>query len=183
MTSLKLGQARSESGFTLIDLLFVVALVGLLSTLAIPGLMRARGAAQSASALGTMRVINSAQLSFAITCGFGFYAPDLPRLGVRPPAAPEAFLPPELASGPTLVKSGYTFSMGAVGIAGAPGSCNGLGAGAGASGYAVIAEPLDTTPPARYFGTNADGVIYEHTASYSLTMPESGPPPGGAPIK
>ena len=69
MTSLKAGQARSESGFTLIDMLFVIAIMGLLSTLAIPGLMRARGAAQSASALGTVRVVNSAQLSFAITCG------------------------------------------------------------------------------------------------------------------
>ena len=60
-----------ECGFTLIDMLFVIALIGLLSTLAIPGLMRARGAAQSASALGSMKVINSAQLSFAITCGVG----------------------------------------------------------------------------------------------------------------
>ena len=161
MTSLKPGQAQSESGFTLIDLLFVVALIGLLSTLAIPGLMRARGAAQSASALGTMRVVNSAQLSFAITCGFGFYAPDLPTLGRKPPAAPEAFLGPDLSAGPTLVKSGYTFSMGAVGIAGAPGSCNGLAAGAGAAGYALVADPLDITPPARYFGTNADGSIFE----------------------
>ncbi len=112
MTSLKAGQARSESGFTLIDMLFVIAIIGLLSTLAIPGLMRARGAAQSASALGTVRVVNSAQLSFAITCGFGFYAPDLQTLGKKPPLAAEAFLAPELSAGPTFIKSGYSFSMG-----------------------------------------------------------------------
>jgi hypothetical protein len=46
-----------------------------------------------------------------------------------------------------------------------------------------VADPLDVTPPARYFGTNADGTIYEHTASYMATMPETGPPLGGAPIK
>jgi hypothetical protein len=183
MTSIEAGQSRGESGITLIDMLFVVALIGLLSTLAIPGLMRARGAAQSASALGTMRVINSAQLSFAITCGYGFYAPDLPTLGVKPPASIDAFLPPELSAGPTLIKSGYNFSMAAVGVPGAPGSCNGLAASAAASGYAIVADPLDTNPPARYFGTNADGTIYEDTASYSLTMPETGQPPGGAPIK
>ncbi len=111
MTSSKAGQARSESGFTLIDMLFVIAIIGLLSTLAIPGLMRARGAAQSASALGTVRVVNSAQLSFAITCGFGFYSPDLQTLGKKPPSAAEAFLAPELSGGPTFIKSGYTFSM------------------------------------------------------------------------
>ena len=125
MSSIKAG-ARSESGFSLIDLLFVIALIGLLSTLAIPGLMRARGAAQSASALGTMKVVNGAQLSFAITCGLGFYSPDLQTLGVIPPSSIEAFLPPEMSAGPTFIKSGYTFSMAGTAIPGAPGSCNGL---------------------------------------------------------
>ena len=129
MSSSKARGARGESGFTLIDMLFVIALIGLLSTLAIPGLMRARGAAQSASALGTMKVVNSAQLSFAITCGLGFYSPDFQTLGVMPPSAIEAFLPPEMSSGPTFIKSGYTFSM-AGGIPGAPASCNGLAGGA-----------------------------------------------------
>jgi hypothetical protein len=185
MSSSKAGLARGESGFTLIDMLFVIALIGLLSTLAIPGLMRARGAAQSASALGTMKVINSAQLSFAITCGLGFYSPDLPRLGVIPPSAIDAFLPPEMATSPTFIKSGYTFSMAGVGIPGAPASCNGLSAGAGSSGYALVADPIDVTPgsDARYFGTNADGTIYEDTDTYTLTMPETGAPPGGRPIK
>jgi hypothetical protein len=41
------GARRREGGFTLIDLLFVIALIGLLSALAVPGLMRARGAAQA----------------------------------------------------------------------------------------------------------------------------------------
>jgi type II secretory pathway pseudopilin PulG len=53
-------------------MLFVISLVGLLSVLALPGFLRARGAAQASSALGTMRAINSGQLSYAITCGLGF---------------------------------------------------------------------------------------------------------------
>ena len=40
MDSSKVGAARNESGFTLIDMLFVIAIIALLSTLAIPGLMR-----------------------------------------------------------------------------------------------------------------------------------------------
>jgi type II secretory pathway pseudopilin PulG len=175
--------ARSESGFTLIDMLFVVALIGLLSALAVPGLMRARGAAQSASALATMKIVNGAQLSYAITCGLGFYSPNLPTLGVLPPAAREAFLPREMSSGATFIKSGYTFAMAGVGVAGAPASCNGLAVGGGSSGYAVVSDPLDIAPGARFFGTNSDGTVYEHSASYWSTMPEAGPPPAGAPIK
>ncbi len=146
MSSSKVGAARNESGFTLIDMLFVIAIIGLLSTLAIPGLMRARGAAQSASALGTMKVVNSAQLSFAITCGLGFYSPNFQTLGVTPPSAIDAFLAPEMSAGATFIKSGYTFSMAGTAVGGAPASCNGLGAGAASSGYAVVADPLDTTP-------------------------------------
>jgi hypothetical protein len=179
MASKMVSAKRGEKGFTLIDLLFVIAMIGLLSTLAIPGLMRARSSAQSASALGTLKVVNSAQLSFAITCGLGFYSPDFPTLGRTPPGGVEAFLAPELSSGATFIKSGYTFSMAGVGLAGAPASCNGLSAGSGSAGYAAVADPLDSTPPARYLATNADGLIYEDSGSFVATMPETGAPPSG----
>jgi hypothetical protein len=182
MASIKVDGARSEAGFTLIDLLFVIAMIGLLSTLAIPGLMRARGAAQSASAVGSIKVVNSAQLSFAITCGLGFYSPDFQTLGIPPPAS-EAFLAPEMSTGPTFIKSGYNFSMAGVALPGAPGSCNGLAPGAASAGYAVVADPLDVTPPARFLGSNSDGVMWEDTASFMATMPESGAPPSGTPLK
>ena len=177
------ARVENQKGFTLIDMLFVIALVGVLSTLAIPGLMRARGAAQSSSALGTIRVVNSAQLSFAITCGLGFYSPDFPTLARRPPGRVEGFLPPELASGPTFIKSGYNFSLAGTSLAGAPATCNGLGAGLAAPGYAVVADQLDAPPTGgKFYGSNADGVIYQHTASLSAVMPEAGGPPVGAPI-
>lgn len=182
MTATSAIRVKNESGFTLIDMLFVVALVGLLSTLAIPGLMKARGAAQSASALGTVRVVNSAQLSFAITCGVGFYAPDFTTLGDKPSGALEAFLPPELTSGPTFVRSGYNFSMAGTALPGAPASCNGLPIGKAAAGYAIVADQLDADA-SRFFGSNADGLIYEYSKSLGGTMPESGAPADGTPLK
>jgi hypothetical protein len=183
MSAMRMGGERSEAGFTLIDLLFVIAMIGLLCTLAIPGLMRARGAAQSASAVGTVKVVNSAQLSFAITCGLGFYAPDFPTLGVRPPASVDAFLGPELSAGPTFIKSGYTFSMGVIPLGGAPASCNGVAAGQMSSGYAVVADPLDVTGMAKFLGSNADGTLWEHTATFGSIMPQTGAPSAGVPLK
>lgn len=177
------ARVTNQKGFTLIDMLFVIALIGLLSTFAIPGLMRARGAAQSSSAVGTLRVVNSAQLSYAIVCGLGFYSPDFPTLAVKPAGALEAFLPPDLASGPTFIKSGYNFSLAGTAVAGSPASCNGLPAGSAAPAYAVVADHLDPVPIGRFFGTNADGVIYEHSLSLGAIMPEQGPPAAGAPLQ
>jgi type II secretory pathway pseudopilin PulG len=173
---------QSEAGFTLIDMLFVVALIGLLASLAIPGLMKARGAAQASSAIGTLRVVNSGQLSFAITCGLGFYAPDLPTLGVAPPGSIEPFLNDDMTAAATFIKSGYNFSLAGTPLAGAPASCNGLAIGQSAPGYAAVADPLDPSIT-RFFGTNSDGVTYTHTASLGPVMPEVGPPPAGAPIQ
>lgn len=173
---------RDESGFTVIDMLFVVALVGLLASLAIPGLMRARGAAQASSAIGTLRVVNSGQLSFAITCGLGFYAPDLPTLRVPPPGGIEPFLDDQMTAGPTFVKSGYNFSLAGTPVGGAPASCNGLAAGQASSGYAAVADPLDPAT-GKFYGTNSDGVTYQNNASLGATMPEAGPPLVGSAIQ
>jgi prepilin-type N-terminal cleavage/methylation domain-containing protein len=173
---------RGDAGFTLIDMLFVVALIGLLASLAIPGFMKARGAAQASSAIGTLRVVNSGELSFAITCGLGFYSPDLPTLGVPPPGSIEPFLNDDMTAGMTFVKSGYNFSLAGTGLAGAPASCNGLAIGQASPGYAAVADPLDPSIT-RFFGTNADGVTYQHTATFSATMPETGPPPVGTAIQ
>ncbi len=175
---------RRDAGFTLIDMLFVIALIGLLASLAIPGLMRARGAAQATSAIGTLRVINSAELTFALTCGLGFYSPDFPTLGIAPPGATDPFLPPEMTGGFTFNKSGYAFSLAGTPLGTAPATCNGIGAGGASPGYAIIADTVDPTiANPRFFGTNSDGLIYQASTSLAATMPEFGSPVGAVPIQ
>jgi type II secretory pathway pseudopilin PulG len=177
------GRTRSERGFTLIDLLFVVGLIALLSSLAVPGLTRARGAAQASSAVASLRTINSGQLSYAISCGLGFYAPDLPSLGARPPGATEAFLGRDLTAGVVVLRSGFEFELFGTGQPSAPASCNGVAAGQGAPGYKVVADPIDPAIT-RFFGSNASGMLWEnYGASLWGAMPEAQPSPVGTPIK
>jgi type II secretory pathway pseudopilin PulG len=183
MPIIKAVPAKGEAGFTLIDLLFTASLIATLCTMTLPSLLRARGAAQSASALSTLRVINSSQLSFAVTCGSGFYAPDFPTLGIAPPSSVTAFLPPELTSGATFLKQGYTFTMTGTVLAGAPPTCNGKPMGSVAPGYALFADPLDPVGNPHFYGTNADGTLYQHVSTLSGDMPESGPPSVGIPVK
>src|SRR5438093_11374794 len=83
---------RKAHGFALIDLLFVCGIVGALCSVALPNLFRARQTAGAASAIGSMRAINSAELTFALTCGAGFYAPNLKTLGTSPPGITEAVI-------------------------------------------------------------------------------------------
>ena len=170
---------QDERGFTLVDLLFAIGMIGLLATLAIPMLARARGAAHASSALSTLRVINTSQFSFAITCGQGFFAPDLPTLGTPPPYSGEPFLGIDLTTAASVIKGGYTVTVAATPLAQAPESCNGLGRGLTSSGYVSLADPLDPREMPRYFAGNADGVFYEHTSSLSGVMPESGAPAQG----
>jgi type II secretory pathway pseudopilin PulG len=186
-SSPKIGSAaekcRSEAGFTLIDMMFTCALIGLLSTLAMPGLMRAKGVAQAASAISTLRVINSAQVSYAVTCGSGFYSPDLQTLGNTPPSSTQAFIGPDESAAASFTKSGYTFAMTGTSFAGAPASCNGLAGGMGAAAYAASADPIDAKGNPQFYGTNAEGTIYSDVVTYNGSMPQSGPATHGASLK
>jgi type II secretory pathway pseudopilin PulG len=163
-------------------MMFVVALIGMLSTLALPALMRAKNAAHAASAIGTVRLVTGAQMSYALTCGLGFFAPDLPTLGVPPAGYTDTFLPPELTSGPVVMHNSYNFSLFATPLAGTPATCNGLGDGATSPTYVLVADPIDPVGNPRFFGVNADGVIYEDKATFASTMPEAGSPSSGSPL-
>jgi len=71
---------KSEPGFSLIELLIVLAIMLVIAAIAIPNLMRSRMAANEASAVGSLRTIATASLSYSSIYGNGF-APDLGSLG------------------------------------------------------------------------------------------------------
>jgi type II secretory pathway pseudopilin PulG len=169
---------KNSSGFALIDLIFVCGMIGLISSIAVPRLLLARQSASSASAIGTMRAVNSAELSFAISCGSGFYAPSLTTLGTPPMGTTEPFISPDVGAADSVTKSNYLIQLTAQGFVGAPPSCNGLGADTAGRGYRAGADALEPGN-LRYFGTNASATIFEDVNSLFATMPEFDDPPSG----
>ena len=72
---------RKQSGFSLVELLIVVAIIMIISAIAIPNMLRARINANETSAIGSLRTINTAELTYLTTYPKTGYSPDLPSLG------------------------------------------------------------------------------------------------------
>jgi len=161
---------RREQGFALIDLVFVCGIIGVLASIAMPRMLLARQQAGAASAIGSLRTINSAQLTFAITCGSGFYAPGLLPWGTAPVGSNVAFISPTLTGGAAVTRGGYIIQVSATPFAGAPASCNGVGVGGTGQGFKAAADPIEPTN-SRFFGTNANLQMFEHVSSLWATIP------------
>ena len=147
---------RKQKGFSLIELLIVVAIILIIAAIAIPNLLRARIAANESSAVASIRTLNTAQISYNSaypTVGFASSLANLAGTSCAPPTSAGACLiDTQLSSG---TKSGYSFDLPSASVTGTP-----------ASTYNVTATPLAPNQTGtRYFCSFADAVVRASAAT------------------
>ncbi len=140
---------RKQKGFSLIELLIVVAIILIIAAIAIPNLLRARISANESSAVGSVRTINTSEVSYATSYPNVGFAATLASLdgvaaGCVASSASACLIDSVLAAGS---KSGYTFALG------------------GTTGTPVVTYTISATPVSigqtgqRGFFSDQSGVI------------------------
>ncbi len=166
---------KDSRGFSLIELLIVVAIILIIAAIAIPNLLRSRIAANQASAVGSLRTLNTANITYASTynngysCELGYLGPPS---GAIPTAASAGLVDSLLAGtsggtvGQTSTKSGYSFTY-------TPGQA----CGTRVDTYSFNANPTTQgTTGTNFYFTDQSGVIRQNSTG---TASASDSPIGG----
>jgi|HubBroStandDraft_4_1064222.scaffolds.fasta_scaffold366969_2 type IV pilus assembly protein PilA len=157
-------QERQDAGFSLIELLVVVAIILILAAIAIPNLLRARMAANESSAATTVRTFTTAAVIYNTTWGNG-YPPNIGVLAGPSTGAAScnlaALMDPTVVTAP-YQKSGYTFGFNAQGsvVLPTPSDCG----TPGSTGFLATATPnIPFITGTRSFCADENGTLHYDT--------------------
>ncbi len=157
---------RREAGFSLIELLIVVAIILALAAMAIPNLLRSKMSANEASAVSSLRTIATAQTTYTVAYPDQGYADKLTKLATPQPGQPVSKDAAGLldwvlgCANQPCPKSGYQFSI--INVTGTP-----------VTGYQVVATPLLKGQTGRrgFCGDQAPRITYDPNGGTACTVP------------